>query len=73
MTQASTKTKKKGFRLFTYIGEVVNELKKVVWLSKRETAYLTGIVLLVVIVASIFFGAIDYGFTELVRRVFIGS
>ena len=73
MAQVKTTTRKKRFRLFTYFGEIISELKKVVWLSRRETAYLTGIVLLVVIVAAAFLGALDYGFTELVRRVFIGS
>jgi preprotein translocase subunit SecE len=72
MTQP-TATKKKGFRLFTYIGEIVNELKKVVWLSRRETAYLTGIVLLVTIAASLVLGAIDLGFSELITKVFAGK
>jgi preprotein translocase SecE subunit len=72
MTQP-TATKKKGFRLFTYIGEIVNELRKVVWLSRRETAYLTGMVLLVTVVASIVLGAIDLGFSELITKVFAGK
>ena len=72
MTQANV-TKKKGFRLFSYIGEIVNELKKVVWLSRRETAYLTGIVLLVTVIASIVLGAIDLGFSELITKVFAGK
>jgi preprotein translocase subunit SecE len=72
MTQP-TVTKKKGFRLFSYIAEIINELKKVVWLSRRETAYLTGIVLLVTIVASIVLGAIDLGFSELITKVFAGK
>ena len=72
MTQP-TATKKKGFRLFNYIGEIVNELKKVVWLSRRETAYLTGIVLLVTVIASIVLGAVDLGFSELITKVFAGQ
>ena len=72
MTQP-TATKKKGFRLFSYIGEIVNELKKVVWLTRRETAYLTGMVLLVTIIASIVLGAIDFGFSELITKVFAGK
>ena len=72
MTQPNV-TKKKGFRLFNYIGEIVNELKKVVWLSRRETAYLTGIVLLVTVIASIVLGAIDLGFSELITKVFAGK
>lgn len=65
-------TKRRGLRLFTYIGEIINELRKVVWLTKREAAYLTVLVLIVTICAGIFLGALDYGFTELVDKVFMG-
>jgi len=71
MTQPSTTTTKKGFRLFNYIGEIWTELKKVVWLSRREVIYLTGLVLLVTIVAGIILGALDFGFSALVSKVFI--
>jgi len=71
MTQQAV-TKKKGFRLFNYISEIVNELKKVVWLSRREIVYLTGLVLLVTIIAGIVLGALDFGFSALVDKLFIG-
>ncbi|MGD0794644.1 MAG: preprotein translocase subunit SecE [Dehalococcoidales bacterium] len=70
MTQQAVTTKK-GFRLFTYIGEIVNELKKVVWLSRREVVYLTGLVLLVTIIAGVILGALDFGFSALVDKLFI--
>jgi preprotein translocase SecE subunit len=70
MTQQAKATKK-GFRLFSYIGEIVTELKKVVWLSRREIAYLTGLVLLVTIVAGIVLGALDFGFLTLVSKLFV--
>jgi preprotein translocase SecE subunit len=66
-------TKKKGFRLFNYISEIINELKKVVWLTRRETAYLTGLVLIVTIIAGIVLGALDYGFSQLVTKIFVGG
>lgn len=72
MTQP-TATKKKGFRLIRYFAEIINELKKVVWLDRRQTAYLTGIVLLVTIVTGIVLGALDFGFSELVSKVFVGG
>ena len=72
MTQP-TAAKKKGFRLFNYIGEIVNELRKVVWLTRRELAYLTGLVLLITIVFSIILGALDYGFSQLISKLFIGQ
>ena len=72
MTQPTVTTKRKGFRLSNYISEIINELKKVVWLSRREVAYLTALVLVVAIVAGIVLGAFDYGFTGLVDKVFLG-
>ena len=68
-----TTTKRGGIRLFGYIGEIINELKKVVWLTKREAAYLTVLVLVVSIAAGIVLGALDYGFTDLVDKIFLGK
>jgi preprotein translocase subunit SecE len=72
MTQ-QTATRRKGFRLFNYVGEIVNELKKVVWLTRREIVYLTGLVLVVVIITGIVLGLLDYGFSQLVDRIFLGG
>jgi preprotein translocase subunit SecE len=69
MTQPATK--KKGFRLFSYFSEIFNELKKVVWLTRREIIYLTGMVLIVTIIAGIVLGLLDYGFAQLVSKVFL--
>ena len=71
MTQQAA-TKKKGFRLFNYISEIVNELKKVVWLTRREIAYLTGLVLLVTVISGVILGVLDFGFSALVDKIFIG-
>ena len=65
-------TKRRGSR-FGFIGEVIAELKKVVWLTRREAAYLTGLVLLVAAAAGIFLGALDYGFSRLVDWLFLGG
>ena len=72
MTQQIT-TRRRGFRLFSYIGEIIGELRKVVWLTRREIAYLTVLVLIIAISAGIVLGALDYGFTELVDRIFLGG
>jgi preprotein translocase subunit SecE len=64
--------KKKGFFLFRYFSEIINELKKVVWLTRREVVYLTGMVLIVVIITGVVLGALDLGFSELVSRFFMG-
>jgi preprotein translocase subunit SecE len=72
MTQQTT-TRRKGFRLFNYVSEIINELKKVVWLTRREIVYLTGLVLVVVIITGIVLGALDYGFSQLVNKLFLGG
>lgn len=64
-------TKRSGSR-FRFISETIAELKKVVWLTRREAAYLTALVLIVAITAGLVLGAIDYGFTSLVDKLFIG-
>ncbi len=53
---------------FRFFGGIIAELKKVVWLSRREAVYLTTLVLVVAIVAGLVLGAIDFGFSELVDR-----
>ena len=64
-------TKRSGSR-FRFFSEIIAELKKVVWLTRREAAYLTVLVLIVAIAVGLLLGAIDYGFTNLVDKLFIG-
>ena len=72
MTQRSTTAKRSGGR-FRFFGDILAELKKVVWLSRREVAYLTALVLIVAIVVGVILGVVDYGFTRLVDGIFLGS
>jgi preprotein translocase subunit SecE len=65
-------TKRSGSR-FRFISETIAELKKVVWLTRREAAYLTAVVLVVAISVGAVLGALDYGFTNLVDKLFIGK
>ena len=58
---------------FSIIGETIAELKKVVWLTRREAAYLTFMVLIVAIIVGILLGAFDFGFTNLVDKFFLGG
>ena len=57
---------------FSFIGEIIAELKKVVWLTRREAAYLTFVVLVVTIAVGLILGGFDYGFTSLVDKFFLG-
>ncbi len=66
-------TAKRGRSRFRFIRETIAELKKVVWLTRREATYLTALVLVVAITVGLVLGAIDYGFTNLVDKLFIGG
>lgn len=72
MTYHTPKAKQEGSRFTRAAGGVIGELKKVVWLSRREAAYLTGIVLIVTITFSVILGALDYGFAEAASKIFLG-
>ena len=56
---------------FSFISETITELKKVVWLTRREVVYLTGLVLIVTIAVGIVLGVIDFGFSKLASSFFI--
>lgn len=63
---------KRSVPRFRFINETIAELKKVVWLSRREVAYLTTLVLVVSLVVGIILGVIDFGFAKLIN-VLIGG
>jgi len=54
-----------------FVNETITELKKVVWLSRREILYLTALVLVVTIVVGLVLGVIDFGFSQLVNAFFL--
>jgi len=58
---------------FRFIPDTLSEMKKVTWLTRREVAYLTGLVLLVAISAGIILGLIDLGFSNLVSTLLLGD
>jgi preprotein translocase SecE subunit len=45
----------------------------VVWLTRRELTYLTGLVLVVAITMALIMGVIDFVFTKLANSVFLGG
>ena len=71
MTHRTATVKRVGSK-FRFIGETISELRKVVWLSRREIVYLSTLVLVVSVAAGIVLGAVDYGFSNLVEKVFLG-
>jgi preprotein translocase subunit SecE len=58
---------------FKFIRETIAELKKVVWLSRREALYLTGLVILVAVATGAVLGGLDYLFSILVDKLLVGS
>ncbi len=56
------------FRFFTGIWA---ELRKVVWLSRREVTYLTMLVLVVTIAAGIVLYACDLGFSTAIDKLLL--
>ena len=75
MKQKSTAVAKKKTqsRRTNFFTELISEMKKVTWLSRRELMYLTGLVILVTVIMALLLGVLDFGFTKLVNEVFIGS
>ncbi len=72
MTHHTATIKRSGSR-FRFIGDIISELRKVVWLSRREIMYLSTLVLIVSIIAGLVLGAIDYGFAGLIEKLFLGK
>ncbi len=67
----STATKPAGTRLRLW-SEVIAEIKKVTWLTRREILNLTLMVLVVTIVVALILGGIDYGFSYLIQYIING-
>jgi preprotein translocase subunit SecE len=70
MTTQGAVAKKSNPR-FKFVSDTVAELKKVVWLSRREVIYLTTIVVIVIVIVGAFLGLLDYGFTKFINGLFI--
>ncbi len=58
---------------FKLIGEIRDELKKVTWLTRREALYLTGLVLVISAAVGAILGGLDYLFSFLVKKLFLGG
>jgi len=53
----------------SYLREVVYELRKVVWPSRKETIGSTVVVLVIVIISGIYLGIVDLVLSRLIRMV----
>ena len=50
-----------------YLREVVYELRKVVWPSRKETIGTTAVVLVIVIISGVFLGVVDFILSHFIR------
>lgn len=55
-----------------FVSEVTSELRKVVWLSRREVAYLTFLVILIASAVGALLGVFDFAFARLINDIFVG-
>ncbi len=58
---------------FSYLSGIIAELRKVVWLSRQEATYLTALVLVVAVTVGAILGAIDWGFSQIIDKLFLGG
>ena len=65
---AASKAKRSRFQ---FIGEIIIELKKVVWPPRDQIIYLTIVVIIVTIVLGAILGSIDWGFSHLIHDVIL--
>lgn len=69
-TKATAASKAKRSR-FKFFGEIIAELKKVVWPPREQVIYLTVVVIIVTIILGAVLGSLDWGFTHLIQDVIL--
>jgi len=60
-----------GRQRFSFIGETIAELRKVVWPTRQEATYLTTIVIVVTVAVAITLWVIDVGFSEVMNVILL--
>lgn len=63
--------KEKG-SLVKYVQGIAGELRKVTWPTRREAINLSLLVVIVSVAMGALLGLLDFGFTQLVQKVFFG-
>lgn len=62
---------KPATRRFGFLSDILSELKKVTWPSRRETLNLTMIVVIVAVAVGLFLGLVDFGFAQLMTWLLV--
>ena len=73
MTTHAIAVKPTGNRFTRFFTGIMGELRKVVWLSRQEAAYLTMLVLIVGIAAGVVLGLFDWGFSTAIDKLLVGK
>ena len=71
--KSSTQAGQPKKRRFAFFSDIAAELRKVVWPTRQETTRLSLIVIGICLIMGLLLGLIDYGFSELVAKVFLGG
>ena len=56
--------------LAKFVGNIIGELRKVSWPTRQEAINLSLLVIIVSVAMGLFLGFLDFGFTQLVQKVF---
>ncbi len=64
-----TATTALGARIWVFMKDARQELRKVVWPGNRETVQITLVVVVLVVVAALFLMTVDWGLAKLFRYV----
>jgi preprotein translocase subunit SecE len=71
MVKSQTAVNKQEKQRFRFVREIISELKKVVWPSRREATYLTTLVIVFTVAVAIILGVIDFGFSKLLNVILL--
>jgi preprotein translocase SecE subunit len=71
MVVSAAASKPTGNRFTRFFSGIWGEMKKVVWLSRREVTYLTLLVLSVTVIVGIILYGFDLGFSQAVDKLLI--
>lgn len=61
------KTTATGGQFFGFAGDAIDEAKKVVWPTRKETIQTTVIVFVLVVIVAIFLAVVDTGFSYMIK------
>lgn len=64
-------TRPSGPVRFRFFGEVISELRKVVWPTREEATRLTVMVVFIAVIVGLALGLLDLSFSALIRNVLI--